>query len=97
MPSTVKIVKRNLCLRILINTPKRERERPYFASIIIVSSILVNYRIDVYVLYRIHILIVVSIYNTIPFEDKPLDFFFFYDLSRREGGKINMELYNMKL
>lgn len=27
MPSTVKIVKRNLCLRILINTPKREKER----------------------------------------------------------------------
>lgn len=25
MPSTVKIVKRNLCLRILINTPKKER------------------------------------------------------------------------
>lgn len=90
MPSTVKIVKRNLCLRILINTPKREeRGRPYFASIIIVSSILINYRIDVYYIEYIHVLIVVSIYNTIPFEDKPLDFSSLvplsYDLSRREG------------
>lgn len=42
-----------------------------------------------YYIEYIHVLIVVSIYNTIPFEDKPLDFSSLvplsYDLSRREG------------